>query len=48
MPLLHLYFDFFDGTIQALIFSLLTIVYWQIAIEGEKKNLSFSKKKIYN
>jgi F-type H+-transporting ATPase subunit a len=26
-PLLHLYFDLFDGGIQALIFALLTIVY---------------------
>ncbi|MGZ9755645.1 F0F1 ATP synthase subunit A [Mycoplasma sp. 394] len=29
-PLLHMYFDLFDGILQALIFTMLTAVYWTI------------------
>lgn len=38
-PFLHIYFDLFDGSIQALIFGILTIVYWklQMEVEGHSK-----------
>lgn len=35
VPWLHLYFDLFDGFIQALVFSMLTLSYWANAKSGE-------------
>lgn len=34
-PFLHIYFDLFAGSIQALIFGTLTIVYWKLSMDGE-------------
>lgn len=34
-PFLHLYFDLFAGSIQALIFGILTLVYWKLQMEGQ-------------
>ncbi|AGR41754.1 F0F1 ATP synthase subunit A [Spiroplasma diminutum] len=38
LPWLHLYFDLFDGTIQAIVFSMLTLSYWSGAKSGEGKD----------
>lgn len=39
-PFLHMYFDLFTGSIQALIFGVLTMVYWKLQMEpGEKTEL---------
>ncbi|ASP27819.1 F0F1 ATP synthase subunit A [Spiroplasma corruscae] len=35
MPWLHLYFDLFDGVIQSIVFSMLTLSYWSSAMHGE-------------
>lgn len=32
-PFLHIYFDLFAGSIQALIFGTLTLVYWKLQME---------------
>lgn len=36
-PFLHIYFDLFAGSIQALIFGILTMVYWKLQMETEQK-----------
>lgn len=36
-PFLHMYFDLFAGSIQALIFGMLTMVYWKLQMEGNSK-----------
>ncbi|UWV83037.1 hypothetical protein [Mycoplasmopsis cynos] len=36
-PFLHFYFDLFGSVIQALVFSLLTTVYWVMEAESTKK-----------
>lgn len=36
-PFLHIYFDLFAGSIQALIFGILTLVYWKLEMEPEEK-----------
>ncbi|MDQ7982941.1 MAG: F0F1 ATP synthase subunit A [Spiroplasma sp.] len=36
-PFLHMYFDLFAGSIQALIFGMLTMVYWKLQMESESK-----------
>lgn len=40
LPWLHMYFDLFDGGIQAFVFTMLTLSYWkeQINEEGEEKS----------
>ncbi|AGR40748.1 F0F1 ATP synthase subunit A [Spiroplasma taiwanense] len=38
MPVLHLYFDLFDGTIQSIVFSMLTLSYWSGAKNGESED----------
>lgn len=40
LPWLHLYFDLFDGFIQALVFSMLTLSYWANAKNGEHERSS--------
>ncbi|AKX33712.1 F0F1 ATP synthase subunit A [Spiroplasma litorale] len=35
MPWLHLYFDLFDGVIQSIVFSMLTLSYWSSSANGE-------------
>ncbi|AHI52396.1 F0F1 ATP synthase subunit A [Spiroplasma culicicola] len=35
LPWLHLYFDLFDGLIQAIVFTMLTLSYWANAKNGE-------------
>lgn len=37
-PLLHFYFDMFFGFIQAVIFAILTLVYWKLEIRDEAMN----------
>ncbi|AKU79291.1 F0F1 ATP synthase subunit A [Spiroplasma turonicum] len=37
MPWLHLYFDLFDGVIQSIVFSMLTLSYWSSAAHGESE-----------
>lgn len=37
-PFLNMYFDLFAGSIQALIFGMLTMVYWKLQMEGESKS----------
>lgn len=37
-PWVHIYFDIFDGSIQAYIFTILTIVYWQAEMVHSSKN----------
>lgn len=37
-PFLHMYFDLFAGSIQALIFGMLTMVYWKLQMEPEQKS----------
>lgn len=37
-PFLHVYFDLFAGSIQALIFGILTIVYWKLEMEHHEKS----------
>ena len=34
-PFLHVYFDLFDGLVQAYVFALLTMIYWTLEAEGE-------------
>lgn len=36
-PFLHMYFDLFAGSIQALIFGMLTIVYWKLQMVTDQK-----------
>lgn len=36
-PFLHMYFDLFAGSIQALIFAMLTIVYWKLQMVSDQK-----------
>ncbi|AUM62302.1 F0F1 ATP synthase subunit A [Spiroplasma monobiae] len=38
LPWLHLYFDLFDGAIQSIVFSMLTLSYWSGAKNGESAN----------
>ncbi|ARU90955.1 F0F1 ATP synthase subunit A [Spiroplasma clarkii] len=40
LPWLHLYFDLFDGFIQGLVFSMLTLSYWANAKNGEHERSS--------
>lgn len=37
-PFLHMYFDLFAGSIQALIFGMLTIVYWKLQMVTDQKD----------
>ncbi|MBE4704226.1 F0F1 ATP synthase subunit A [Spiroplasma platyhelix] len=37
-PFLHMYFDLFAGSIQALIFGMLTIVYWKLQMVTDQKS----------
>lgn len=37
-PFLHMYFDLFTGSIQALIFGMLTIVYWKLQMVSQQKD----------
>lgn len=37
-PFLHMYFDLFTGSIQALIFGILTIVYWKLEMVTDQKS----------
>ncbi|NQZ65670.1 MAG: F0F1 ATP synthase subunit A [Mycoplasmatales bacterium] len=39
----HLYFDLFDGLIQAFVFSLLTMVYWTLEAEVPVKKVKLTK-----
>lgn len=46
-PFVHMYFDLFAGSIQALIFGVLTLVYWKLEIESGKETeleIKLSKK----
>ncbi|WP_036452914.1 F0F1 ATP synthase subunit A [Mycoplasma buteonis] len=45
-PVLHFYFDIFGSTLQAYVFSLLTIVYWYVET-GSEEEKSKKKKKHY-
>jgi F-type H+-transporting ATPase subunit a len=49
LPWLHLYFDLFDGGIQAVVFSMLTLSYWAEAMgedeDYEKENKKMIKKR---
>ncbi|WP_406613590.1 F0F1 ATP synthase subunit A [Mycoplasma corogypsi] len=48
-PFLHFYFDLFGSTLQAYVFTMLTMVYWLVEVESETKEKSDSKvKKIVN
>ncbi|WKX02817.1 F0F1 ATP synthase subunit A [Candidatus Mycoplasma mahonii] len=43
VPLLHGYFDIFDGLVQAFVFSLLTMIYW--TLEAEEPEIKDKVKK---
>ncbi len=46
-PVFHVYFDIFDGLIQAFVFSLLTMIYWTLEAETpEHKSKKEKVKKI--
>jgi len=34
-PFLHIYFDLFAGSLQALVFGILTITYWKLQMNNE-------------
>ncbi|QGS51500.1 F0F1 ATP synthase subunit A [Spiroplasma tabanidicola] len=38
LPILHLYFDLFDGVIQSIVFTMLTFSYWANAKNGEHES----------
>lgn len=38
-PFIHIYFDIFDGSIQAYIFSILTLIYWKTEMHSTKDNI---------
>ncbi|QBQ07263.1 F0F1 ATP synthase subunit A [Spiroplasma gladiatoris] len=40
LPWLHLYFDLFDGVIQSIVFTMLTLSYWANAKDGEHEPAS--------
>ncbi len=48
LPWFHIYFDLFDDTIQAYIFTILTLIYWQSEMNHtiKKKNKNFKQKEI--
>lgn len=48
-PVFHIYFDIFDGLIQAFVFTLLTMIYWTLEAETpEHKPKKVKNKKIRN
>lgn len=43
-PLFHAYFDIFDGLIQALVFTMLTMIYWTLEAETPEPKVKKIKK----